>query len=94
MECCERRRIRRLRAEGRTSLGGVSLSLEPRVMSQGIYALTLWKKDGKGVGPDLVAIEIHVDKLLWEVSRSRGGRRRRTTLDGEAVDIFFSSVIT
>lgn len=58
------------------------------------YALTLWEKDGKGVGPDLVAIEIHVDKLLWEVSRSRGGRRRRTTLDGEAVDIFFSSVIT
>jgi len=28
VECCERRRIRRLRAEGRTSLGGVSLSVE------------------------------------------------------------------
>ena len=25
VECCERRRIRRLRAEGRTSLGGASL---------------------------------------------------------------------
>ncbi|CAK9022686.1 unnamed protein product [Durusdinium trenchii] len=28
VNCCERRRIRRLRAEGRTSLGGASLSIE------------------------------------------------------------------